>query len=184
MRLTRQFFEKPTLAVARGLIGTELVLHHPARERRARIVETEAYLGPEDRASHASRGQTPRNAPMFGPAGFTYVYLIYGIHWCLNIVTESPGYPAAVLIRAVEPIQPADDARQASGPGKVCRWLGVDKNWNKIDATGRLLYIEKDAMPAGPIVAGTRIGVDYAGTWATKKWRFGLVNHPSLSRKF
>ncbi|MEK7461034.1 MAG: DNA-3-methyladenine glycosylase [Patescibacteria group bacterium] len=185
VRLTRHFFEQPTLIVARELIGAEIVITHTNFTKRARIIETEAYVGPEDLASHASRGLTKRTKPMFGPAGFTYLYLIYGMYWCLNIITEREDYPAAVLIRAVEPLEPQAIPKTASGPGKTCRWFGLDGSWNQMDACGDILYIEIDDQQAKPpISTGPRIGVAYAGQWAAKPWRFGWTNHPKLSRKF
>ena len=130
-RLSRAFFARDTLDVARELLGKFLVHRTSERWRVGRIVETEAYVGPNDRASHASRGKTNRTALMFGPPGYAYVYLIYGMYHCFNVVTEREGYPAAVLIRALEPILTKSDARVmheknrleklASGPGKLCR---------------------------------------------------------------
>lgn len=184
IRLTRDFFAQPTLVVARDLIGCRLFVNAINGLRCGQIIETEAYAGPHDQASHASRGRTTRNQPMFGPPGFTYIYLIYGMYWCLNLVTETEGYPAAVLIRAVSPITPLDDPKVASGPGKLCRWLGLDRTFNQIDATGNLLYIEKDETTSQPPISqGRRIGVDYAGQWAAKPWRFGWTNHPALSKR-
>ena len=140
---------------------------------RRRITETEAYHGPEDRASHASRGRTPRNAVMFGPGGVWYVYLCYGVHEMLNLVTGPAEWPAAVLIRGIE---------GWSGPGRVTRVLGVDRSLNggRVDRAerGRIVaWIEEDEtarpIPPGEIEAGPRIGVAYAGPeWAAKPWRF------------
>ena len=184
IRLGRDFFYQPTLTVAKGLLGAELVIDHGGWSRRGRIIETEAYLGLEDQASHAAKGRTTRTAPMFGPAGFTYVYLVYGLHWCLNIVTEAEGYPAAVLLRALETIDPQSPPRTASGPGKLSRWLGIDSTWNRVDVTSNIFYIESNLSQTNlHIQQGKRIGVDYAGIWATKPWRFGVTNHPELSQK-
>jgi len=185
-KLARAFYERPTVEVARELLGKYLV-HRTARGMIVgRIVETEAYVGPEDRASHAWRGLTPRTAVMFGPPGYAYVYLIYGVHHCLNIVTEREGYPAAVLIRALEPIAP--DAARAplipNGPGKVCRYLGVDRTFNGLDLCGSVLYVEDrgEAIAPAHIVAAPRIGVEYAGSWSEKPWRFYIHGNPFVSR--
>lgn len=179
--LTHAFFEQDTLTVAQELLGATLVFTGTKGLRKGRIIEVEAYIGPDDLASHAARGRTPRNLPMFGKAGFTYVYLVYGIHYCLNIVTEAVDYPAAILIRALEPIEPTDDIRAASGPGKVSRWLAITRRENQIDATGPIFYIEKRIGPTPPISISSRIGVDYAGQWRHKPWRFMLTNHPAVS---
>ncbi len=185
-KLARPFYERPTVEVARELLGKYLVHRTAQGPIIGRIVETEAYVGPEDRASHAWRGRTPRAAIMFGPPGYAYVYLIYGQHHCLNIVTEREGYPAAVLIRAVEPIVP-EAARAAvipNGPGKVCRYLEVDRTFNGADLCGSVLYVEDRGEVLSPecIVAAPRIGVDYAGPWREKLWRFYIRGNPFVSR--
>ncbi|MDO8435558.1 MAG: DNA-3-methyladenine glycosylase, partial [bacterium] len=117
MQLTRSFFNRPTLDVARELIGCFIVREIKGKKVRARIVETEAYVGVEDKANHASRGRTKRTEIMFGPPGHLYVYLIYGMWWCMNVVTERDGYPAAVLIRGIE----LEGGERLLGPGRVCR---------------------------------------------------------------
>lgn len=163
-RLTRDFFERSTLIVARELIGNFLV----CRGIAGMITETEAYHGFRDLASHAARGRTKRTELMFGPAGHAYIYLIYGMYYCLNVVTEAAEYPAAVLIRAVEGI---------SGPGRLTRSFNIDKTLNGIDmTTSRELYIEDRGIiiPRRRIERTPRIGVDYAGTYKDKKWRFVL----------
>jgi DNA-3-methyladenine glycosylase len=168
----RAFFERSTLAVARALIGMHLV-HDDGRTRRAgRIVETEAYLGPRDLAAHSARGRTPRTAVMFGPPGRAYVYFVYGFWNCLNVVTGRSGVPHAVLLRALEPLG-ALTAR-TSGPGLLCRALGIDRRLNGVDLRGDVLWLEQP--PAGAprvrIARAPRIGVDYAGEWARRPWRF------------
>jgi DNA-3-methyladenine glycosylase len=169
MPLDRAFYDRPTLRVARELIGCVLV-HELGGERRAgRIVETEAYDGTRDAASHAHRGRTRRNAPMFGPPGHAYVYLIYGIHHCLNLVTRGEGYPAAVLIRALEPL---DRVGPCHGPARLTRALGIDLRHNGLDVTAPPLYVEPRPHRAGPIVTTARIGVAYAGSCAGRPWRF------------
>ncbi len=156
------------------------------------IVEVEAYDGPRDLACHASRGRTARTEVMFGPAGHAYVYLVYGMHHCLNVVTGPEGYPAAVLIRALA-LDPQDGdeagqaARAAAGPGRLTRWLGVARAQNGADLCDRSgpLWIEASGPPAPKaIVTGPRIGVDYAGRWAARLWRFGIAGHPALSVPF
>jgi DNA-3-methyladenine glycosylase len=181
--LPREYFQRPTLRVARSLIGKYLVREGKAGLQVGRIVEVEAYVGPEDRASHASRGRTPRTDVMFGPAGVAYVYLIYGMYHCFNVVTEGVGYPAAILIRSVIPVAGAGVTGQErrgaiNGPGRVCRFFDIDRTLNRLDLTlGRTLWLEdrRDRVPASAIAAAPRIGVDYAGSWAAKPWRFTLA---------
>ncbi len=170
--LSREYFEQNTLQVARGLLGKRLVRRTEGKSLRGRIVEVEAYVGFMDRASHASRGRTVRTDVMFGPAGVAYVYLVYGMHYCFNIVTEREGYPAAVLVRAVEHATGLID-----GPGRVCRLFQIDRALNGADLTrGRHLWVEDsgDIVTGREIAKLPRVGVDYAGEWATKPWRFRL----------
>lgn len=192
MKLTRLFYDQSTIDVARSLVGKYLVRKHPDGITAGRIVETEAYVGPRDRASHASRGRTRRTEVMFGPPGFAYVYLIYGFYHCLNIVTERADYPAAVLIRAVEPAdgiplmrtrRRTDDIRQlASGPGKLCQAFAIDRSLNGADACGELIYVEDRGEDALRVVTRPRVGVDYAGSWKRKPWRFLARGSPFISR--
>lgn len=192
MKLTRRFYDQPTVDVARQLLGKYLVRKDAGGIISGKIVETEAYVGLQDRASHASRGRTPRTEIMFGPPGFAYVYLIYGFYHCLNFVTERADYPAAVLIRAVEPVEGIPlmqarrrtaDARQlASGPGKLCQAFAIDLSLNGADACGDLLYIEDRGQDAPSIVARPRVGVDYAGRWKHKPWRFLIRQNPFVSK--
>jgi DNA-3-methyladenine glycosylase len=191
LRLSRAFYEQPTVAVARRLLGKYLVRIDDAGVRAGMILETEAYVGPDDKASHASRGRTPRTSVMFGPAGFAYIYLIYGMHHCLNIVTDQEDYPAAVLIRAVEPGEglelmreqrPILDVRRlTNGPGKLCQAFGIDRRLNGLDLCGEALFIEDRGTSLVDIVATTRVGVDYAGPWKDKAWRFYIAGHPGVS---
>jgi DNA-3-methyladenine glycosylase len=171
--LPREYFARPTLEVARDLLGKYLLRHGADGTRRAgRIVEVEAYVGPEDLACHASKGRTKRTEVMFGPAGVAYVYLIYGMYHCLNVVTEKEGFPAAVLIRAIE-----TDGMLINGPGKLCRDFGIDRSHNYHDLTsGKVLWIEDrgERCPDSSVITGPRVGVDYAGFWAKKPWRFLL----------
>jgi DNA-3-methyladenine glycosylase len=176
--LDRAFFERPTLKVARALIGCTLVHEVGGAPRRGRIVETEAYDGLRDRASHAHRGPTPRNRVMFGPPGVAYVYLIYGLHHCLNLVTREEGYPAAVLIRALEP---APGLPPCSGPGRLTRALAIDRRQDGLDVTRPPLYVAPRRRRPARILTTPRIGVDYAGAWAARPWRFVDANSRHLS---
>jgi len=194
-KLSRAFYERATLEVARDLLGKFLVHRTSQGWRVGRIVETEAYIGPDDRASHASRGKTNRTALMFGPPGYAYVYLIYGLYHCFNVVTERAGYPAAVLIRALEPSSERGQAllmdgknrleKLANGPGKLCRYMQIDQPLNGIDLCGSVLYIEDRGHSVEPddVVAARRIGVDYAGEWKEKPWRFYVNTSDSISRR-
>ena len=168
--LTAKFFERPTITVARGLLGKYLVRQYRGKVVRVMITEVEAYDGPKDKASHAFtlRGITPRNKIMFGPAGHWYVYFTYGMHWMLNIVTGKEGYPAAVLIRGVEGVK---------GPAKVTKFFKIDKKFNGYFA-GRRSGLWLENRPASwrkKIKRSSRIGVHYAGpVWSKKLYRFYL----------
>jgi DNA-3-methyladenine glycosylase len=180
--LPRAFFARDTETVARELLGQVIVRATPgAPARSARIVEVEAYLGIRDLASHARRGPTPRAAIMFGPPGFLYVYLIYGMYHCMNFVAERDGEAGAVLIRAAEPLHGFGDLdvgkarhRLLAGPGKLCRALDVtlaDKGLDLTDpASG--LFVAPGEGPAPQVARSARIGVDYAGAWARRALRF------------
>ena len=185
-RLARSFFARPTLQVARELLGQRLV--HVANGVRlaGRITETEAYIGQDDLACHARFGLTPRSQVMFGPPGRAYVYFTYGMHWMLNIVTEAEGFPAAVLIRALRaeaglPVMLArrgahGPAHLADGPGKLAQAMGIDKALNGHDlcARGAVLFVERaPAVPASRIKCGPRIGLNHTPEpWKSKPWRF------------
>jgi DNA-3-methyladenine glycosylase len=167
----RAFFARSALTVARELIGLYLVHDDGRKVRRGRIVETEAYLGPRDRAAHSFRGRTARTEVMFGPPGYAYVYFIYGFWNCLNVVTAREGVPHAVLLRALEPLDGVTD--KTWGPGLLCRAMHVDRRLNGADLRGDELWIERPAhAPRVAIGRSTRIGVDYAGEWAQRPWRF------------
>ena len=166
LEIPRSFFDRPVLEVSPELLGHYLVIRLEGRIVRTEVLEVEAYDGQEDLACHASRGRTPRNAVLFGPAGCWYVYLCYGIHWLLNIVTGPVGYPAAILIRRVG---------RYHGPGILTRELKIDKRFNKLPSgpsTG--LWLERNPDRPNSLAYETtpRIGVDYAGEWALKPYRF------------
>jgi len=191
-KLPRVFYEQPTLDAASQLLGRYLVRRHRDGTTVGRVVETEAYIGPHDKACHASRGRTPRTQIMFGRAGHAYVYLIYGFHHMLNIVTEAVDFPAAILIRAVEPVQGIDlmAARRgteerrnlASGPGKLCQAFAIDRTLNGEDLCGDVLYLEDRGDPPPGFITTPRIGVDYAGEWTHKPWRFVIPGNGFVSR--
>jgi DNA-3-methyladenine glycosylase len=180
-RLPRAFFERPTLSVARALIGMQLAHRHAGRVRRGRIVETEAYLGPRDLAAHSARGRTPRTEVMFGPPGHAYVYFIYGFWNCLNVVTGARGVPHAVLVRALEPLGSLRE--RTCGPGLLCRALRIDRDLNGADLRGQVLWLEPPppGTPAARIGRATRVGVAYAGEWALRPWRFFDRDSPFVS---
>jgi DNA-3-methyladenine glycosylase len=179
-KLPRFFYARETLTVARELLGMHLVHRGPNGLQIGRIVETEAYKGPKDLAAHSARGRTPRTEVMFGPPGHAYVYLIYGFWHCLNFVTADHGVPHAVLIRGLEPISGIDNTTH--GPGLLCRALHIDRALNGADLTLSQLWVEKPAEYRKPrIERATRIGVDYAGTWAQKPWRFFDRDSPYVS---
>jgi DNA-3-methyladenine glycosylase len=177
----RGFFERGTLTVARALIGMHLVHDDGHSVRAGRIVETEAYLGPRDLAAHSARGRTRRTEVMFGPAGHAYVYFIYGFWNCLNVVTGRVGVPHAVLLRALEPL--GDLTAGTWGPGLLCRALNIDRRLNGADLRGDELWLEspRGAKAAVRIARATRIGVDYAGDWAQRPWRFFDRDSPYVS---
>lgn len=181
MKLKRPFYLQPTLKVAQELLGKFLVHRVGKRKIEGKIIETEAYLGPNDKASHASRGRTPRTGLMFGSGGCAYIYLIYGMHYCFNIVTEKKDFPAAILIRAVKPVVGEDTYLRLrknviDGPGKVCRYFKIDKKLNGIKLTGKILWIEDRGLKVkkSQIERVKRIGVDYAQEYKNKLWRFYL----------
>ena len=187
MKLTRAFYTRPTLTVAKELLGKYLVF----RDKSARIIEVEAYIGQDDKACHARCGKTKRNEVMFLRGGHAYIYLIYGIYHCLNITTEKEGFPSAVLIRAVDHPQAngSVSARPSlDGPGKLCRYFSLTRAQNGLDLSTTLevnpepsrgidltrskLYIEDRGEKVGKIIKTPRLGVDYAGKDSKLPWRF------------
>ncbi|MHB8419676.1 MAG: DNA-3-methyladenine glycosylase [Myxococcales bacterium] len=179
MVFSREFYAQPARDVARQLLGARLVRRlGPRRRAVGRVVEVEAYLGPHDLACHARAGRTARTEVMFGPPGRAYVFLVYGMHHCLNVVTDPEGWPAAVLIRALEPLEGIRGG--TSGPGRLCRALSIDRSLNGADLRGGELFLEPGTRP--PRVRATaRIGVDYAGRWARRRLRFLDADSPHVS---
>lgn len=197
--LPHSFFARNARTVARDLLGTLLTRRSDtAPTRSGIIVETEAYVGAEDMASHAHRGRTPRTEVLFGPAGIWYIYLVYGMHHQLNIVTDLPGTPAGVLIRAIEPVEgiaPMRAARTAvrtnrdltNGPGKLCHALAIDRSLNGTSATDRTAHVfissDNHRIPSSHIIAAPRIGIPYASAWKDKPLRFYIKDNPFVSRR-
>ena len=180
-RLPREFYQRDTLTVARDLLGTLLVRIHDGVPIAGRIVEVEAYLGPADLAAHSSKGLTARTATMFGPAGHAYVYMIYGMHYCMNVVTEG-GTGTAVLLRALEPL--CNVAGRTQGPALLCKALHIDRRLDGEDLLGERLFLA--AAPAARalrIARRPRIGVEYAGPWARRLLRFYVSGNRFVSRR-
>lgn len=181
-KLTPEFYARPVLTVARECIGKVLVHRTVEGETAGRIVEAEAYRGPEDRAAHSWRGITPRTLVMFGPPGRAYVYLLYGVNWAFNIVTTSEGLPHAVLIRALEPLrgielmaqrrgQPVTARELTNGPGKLTEALGITGADYARDLCGDELFLEDGVV--AKVGRSRRINVEPAGErWAARPWRF------------
>jgi DNA-3-methyladenine glycosylase len=180
-KLTRSFYERPVLAVARDCIGKILVHQTEDGVAAGRIVECEAYRGPRDLAAHSSRGLTPRTRAMFGPPGHAYVYLLYGISWAFNIVVAREGDPHAVLVRALEPVdnlelmsrrrgRPTTSRELTNGPGKLCQALGITGAQYGRDLCGGDLHLRDGER--GAIGRSPRINIDYAGVWVARPWRF------------
>lgn len=181
-KLPRRFYNRDALAVARDLLGKYLLHRVRGVYRIGRIVEVEAYLGPHDLASHSSRGLTERTRVMFGPPGHAYVYLIYGIYSCMNVVTGPGLHPSAVLIRAIEPIEKIKHRTQ--GPGLLCKAMRIDRRVNGCDLLGNRLFIAgKREKLTSRIVKRPRIGVDYAGPWARRHLRFYLQGNAFVSKR-
>jgi DNA-3-methyladenine glycosylase len=180
VRLPPDWFAQDTLVVAEQLLGKLLIRTLPSGEvRSGRLVEVEAYLGPDDLAAHSARGLTPRTRVMYGPPGHAYVYLIYGMYHCLNFVTRPEGQPQAILVRALEP---GPGTGRCSGPGLVCRALEIDRSLNEAPLVPPDLYVADDGFLPERVYRTPRIGVDYAGEWAAEPYRFCL-DSPALSRK-
>ncbi len=179
--LPRPFYDRETESVARDLLGKQLVRIHEGIVRRGRIVEVEAYLGPEDKACHSARGMTPRTKVMFGPPGHAYVYMIYGMYYCMNIVTEGEGRACAILLRALEPLEGLPE--KTRGPGLLCRAMGIDRSLNGHDLLEETFFVADDpTFMGGEITARPRIGVGYAEEWTDRPLRFYLSENPFISK--
>jgi len=201
MKLPRSFYDRPTLDVARDLLGKVLVHERGTRRTSGVIVEVEAYIGESDPACHAAPGPTSRNAPLYGPPGFSYVYLNYGIHALVNVVTEEDGSPAAILIRALDPLEGVDLMRRrraramkgrrrrrdrdplerhelCRGPGNLTMAMGITLADNRRDLSGRRIWIEDRRVRVGRIVWGPRIGIRVG---VDRPWRAAVANHPAVS---
>jgi len=180
-KLPRAFYDRDPITVARELLGKCLVRRAGDVERVARIVEVEAYLGPHDLAAHSARGHTPRTRVMFGPPGHAYVYLIYGIYHCMNVVTEREGKASAVLLRALEPVRNVEGRTQ--GPGLLCRAMDIDKRLNGHDLQSDDFFVADDGSRRRlTIVKRPRVGVGYAKHWARRLLRFYIAGNEFVSR--
>jgi DNA-3-methyladenine glycosylase len=191
-RLPHSFYGRPTLKVAEDLLGKVLMHRTPEGTASGVIVETEAYIGEDDPACHASFGRTARSAPLFGPPGFAYVYLNYGVHYLMNAVTEADGYPGAVLLRALQPLEGielmkrrrAPDGRAIDehdlcrGPGNLTKALGITITDNRLDLMTSTLTIENRGISVGTIATGPRIGIRVA---VERPWRYWVEGHRSVS---
>ena len=179
--LPRSFYDRDTAEVARDLLGKFLVVAGGA-PKIGKIVEVEAYIGQQDLACHASKGMTARTSVMFGPPGHAYIYLVYGMYYCLNAVTEREGRASAVLLRAIEPVSNIDGA--TNGPGKLCKAMGIDRRLNAHDLTSPRFHIAvPDRIEPFTIVKRPRIGVNYAGKyWAGRLLRFYIRGNPFVSK--
>jgi DNA-3-methyladenine glycosylase len=178
-KLNRRFFEQPTLKVAKDLLGKYIVRVWRGKKIIGKIIETEAYIGPHDRASHAFGGKiTKRNLAEYLPGGYIYIYLVYGMHWQFNISTRGEGKPECVLIRATENLK-LKTKNLANGPGKLCKYLKLDKSFYGEDLChSKRIWLENrgEKIPKKNIKSGPRIGIDYAGPyWSKKPWRFWII---------
>jgi len=180
-KLPREFYDRDTVLVARELLGKLLVHRAGGVARIGKIVEVEAYLGEHDLAAHSSKGRTPRTQIMFGPPGHAYVYFIYGMYFCVNVVTEREGHASAVLLRAVEPVENLEG--RTCGPGLLCRALHIDKKLNGHDLLSDDFFIAApETAEKISIVKRPRIGVDYAKHWAKRHLRFYIKGNSFVSR--
>jgi len=196
MRLARSFYTRPTRQLAQALLGCRLVRRWHGQRLSGLIVEAEAYIGETDLACHARAGRTSRNAVMYGKPGFAYVYFTYGMHWMLNVVSEEEHFPAAVLIRALEPQEGIDVMRQhrpvsrpielCSGPAKLTQALRIDQTLNGVDLCSRRgdLWIEPGVpLPARSVRRGPRVGLGATPEpWKSKPWRYWVKDNPFVSK--
>jgi len=186
-KLGRRFYARPALTVAKDLLGKFIVRKHRSKEIVGMIAETEAYIGPEDRASHAFGGKiTKRNKAEFLVGGHIYIYLVYGMYWQLNIATGQTGQPECVLIRALEPaVKAVNSDVIPNGPGKLCKYLKLDKSFYACDiANNDKIWLEDRGIKISrqKIISSPRIGIDYAGEWAKKPWRFYVKDNKFISK--
>lgn len=180
-KLNRDFYNRNTIIVAKELLGKYLVHHSNGIKKIGKIVEVEAYLGPHDLAAHSAKGKTKRTEVMFGPPGHAYVYLIYGMYFCFNVVTEQEGHASAVLLRALEPIENVHERTQ--GPGLLCKAMDIDKRLHGHDMLSEDFYIaEMEDQKKFTVVKKYRIGVDYAKHWAKKLLRFYIKGNSFVSK--
>lgn len=181
-KLSRDFYDRDTRLVAKELLGKYLIHKINGIKRVGKIVECEAYLGSYDLAAHSAKGLTNRTKVMFGPPGHAYVYLIYGIYYCINVVTEKEGHASAVLLRALEPIQNISEKTQ--GPGLLCKAMHIDKSLHGHDLLSNNLYLaEGEESDAFTIIKRPRVGVDYAKHWAKRLLRFYIKGNSFVSKK-
>jgi DNA-3-methyladenine glycosylase len=197
IKLPRDFYTRPNvLHVARDLLGKLLVVPNRRGKRvSGRIVEAEAYRGPQDRAAHSYGGRrTRRTEPMYGVGGTAYVFFVYGMYYQFNVVTNVADTPHAVLIRAVEPVEGTElmrkrrhsqpDHNLTNGPGKLCIALDIDRRLDGDDLLGSKVWLEEDAkVPRSRIMSGPRIGIDYAAEWKDKPWRFWIKDNSYVSKQ-
>lgn len=176
--LTPDFFNRPATDVAQDLIGKFLIREYDGHQWALMITEVEAYDGPDDKASHAHKGRTGRTEPMFAYAGIFYIYLVYGIHWMLNIVTGPKDYPAAILIRSALVMLPTGSLEHIDGPAKLTKFLKIDNEFNGMEATqqNKIWFEDRDiAIPKEHIIKKKRIGVDYAAEWKDALYNFSIA---------
>ena len=202
MKLKREFYHRDSIIVAKELLGKILIHEVGGKKLSGKIVETEAYMGIDDKAAHSYGGKrTPRNEIMYGEAGFSYVFLIYGLHSCFNVVVNEADNPQAVLIRAVEPIDGSDEMSVlrykkpltelsktqikslTNGPGKLSNALGIDRSCNGADLCGSSLYIEEGREDSFDITTTKRVGIDYAEEAVDFPWRYYITGNPYISVK-
>ncbi|MEI6194587.1 MAG: DNA-3-methyladenine glycosylase [Verrucomicrobiota bacterium] len=180
-KLPRSFYDRDTIVVAKELLGKLLVHRLRGVKHLGKIVEVEAYLGPHDLAAHSAKGLTKRTQVMFGPPGHAYVYLIYGVYHCMNVVTEREGHASAVLLRAIEPVK--NLAGRTQGPGLLCRAMEIDRQLNARDLLSDDFFIAAPEEPESfASIKRPRIGVDYAKHWAKRHLRFYIKGNPFVSR--
>ncbi|PRR78667.1 3-methyladenine DNA glycosylase [Clostridium liquoris] len=201
MKLSREFYNRDTVLVAKELLGKVLVTKEMDAVCKGKIVEVEAYMGPEDKAAHSYGGRrTKRVEVMYGEPGFAYVFIIYGLHYCMNTVTREKGVPQAVLIRALEPIKGLDmmsnrrfkknydkltkkeKINLTNGPAKLCSAMNIDKSLNAEDLCGETIYIEEGGKENFDTGVSKRIGVDYAGEAKDYPWRFFIEGNAYVSK--